>query len=111
MRLSKNLIRFESASILGSFEDALQATITDIDKGHYPFLQILYKHIRALALAERGEELLRKASTPDKESIAANALLARFDGVPEGDAPSGSSAEINFIVNEPKSEIKVTRGG
>jgi hypothetical protein len=103
--------RFESASVMGSFETALNACIYKIPEGHYPFLRELHEHIKALSCAERGEELLRKASTSDKESIAANTLLSRPDGGFEEGEGASAQAVINFNVKDPKKEVKVTRGG
>ena len=99
--------RFESASLLSDFEEALEAFSISSDEEHHLFLRGLNKHIKELARAERNEELQRKAVTSDKDSIAAHAILsgkATEDGKPVG----GAVVDIN--VRLPKKEVITTRG-
>ena len=108
-RFKEDLPRFESASIKMPYEEALESMVNVPDEAHGPFLQGLNSHIRAVARAERLEELQRKAKTNDKESMAAQTMLNAIDPVTT-DGENLQTASIHFHVQDAKNEVQVTRG-
>lgn len=90
--LQGDLLRFESASILDEYDDARDIMIHDHPVGHDDFLRSLNRHIKALARAERYEELQNKARTNSKDSIAANVIL--------NGAGRGGGANLHAIKNK-----------
>ena len=77
--LKADLPRFESASIRHGFEVALKNCVNFVDPLHYPFLQNLNEHVQITIESEISEELRRKATTNDKDSIAASTILLRLN--------------------------------
>lgn len=93
-RLREDLPRFESASIRDDFEQAMEVFVLQPHKDHLPFLQELNRYIKAITRATRNEELQRKATTGDKDSIAANTLLAISNNEPS----TGYDLDLNVTV-------------
>ena len=108
-RFKIDLPRFESASIEHDFEDSIKAMPVKPDEAHYPFLKELHEHIKIVCASERSEELQRKAVTKDKDSMAANFLLAKVSQT-EMATDIKKTAAIHFHVKDAKSEVQVTRG-
>lgn len=75
--LKGDLVRFESASIVDDYDDAAEVLVHDHPAAIIEFLKSLNRHIKALARAERYEELHNKARTNSKDSIAANVILSQ----------------------------------
>lgn len=93
--LKLDIPRFESASVLYDFESSLKACTLNIDKVHHPFLQDLNEHIKMSSRAEINEELRRKATCNDKDSIAASALLSGMSDKRISSLKGGNSVQVN----------------
>lgn len=75
--LKADLLRFESASIVDEYDEALEVMVHEHPDVVSDFLRQLNRHVKALARAERYEELHDKARTKSKDSIAANVILSQ----------------------------------
>lgn len=105
--LKGDLLRFESASIVDEFDDALEVMCHEHPDVVIEFLRKLNKHIKALARAERYEELHDKARTKSKDSIAANVILSQAHKRPmDLSAVKNSSVKLDKLAAMSKEDLQ-----
>ncbi len=110
-RFKDCLIKFESAAPAGPLEQAMHVFDFDVHESHHPFLDRLYKHVRATALAEAGEALRANGSLAAIHSQRA-IILEDYQVVLQGSELDTKTGEthIHFEVAPPVGDIQVTRG-
>jgi len=93
----RQLITYESYCLGHSWQEGLCLFYPDIDQIHYPFLQELAIYIKAIADAERLEQLMHTALKGGSDGIRAHRILMRMDDY--NDHLSDKAPETARLIN------------